>query len=125
MANFCSCHWHNCEHEEIETAIKTPEDHAMSGTERRRPQDCTHENFTAKIAVGRILDVGKFVADITVNCVECGEPFRFVGVPAGLSYEHPAVSIDGLELHAPIEPEIEKRLHDRATFQVTPVPTRQ
>lgn len=90
-----------------------------------KPEECTHEDFQANVAVGRILDVGKFVADITVKCAECGEPFRFVGVPAGLSYEQPMVSIDGLELHAPIEPEIEKRLMDRATFHVGTAPVRQ
>lgn len=81
------------------------------------PKDCIHEDFLATVNVGRILDVGKFVADIAISCKVCGEPFRFVGVAAGLSYDRPLVSIDGLELHAPIEPEIEKRLHDRATYQ--------
>lgn len=91
----------------------------------KEPKDCRHEEFYTAVKVARILDVGKFVAEISIKCVECGEPFRFVGVPAGLAYDRPHCSIDGLELHAPIEPEIEKRLHDRATFQFTAPPTRQ
>jgi hypothetical protein len=88
------------------------------------PKDCVHDNFHADVRVARIEDVGKFVAEIRVTCVTCGEPFRFVGVPAGLSYAQPMVSIDGLELNAPIEPEIETRLHERATFHVMQPPPR-
>lgn len=93
--------------------------------DRPLARDCAHEEFAATVAVGRILDVGKFVADIRISCAHCGEPFRFVGVPAGLRFDGPAVSIDGLELHAPIEPELERRLMDRASFQVPTIPTRQ
>lgn len=91
---------------------------------RKAPKDCTHDDFVAVVKVARILDVAKFVAEITVNCAHCGEPFRFVGVPAGLNYARPMCSIDGLELYAPIEPEIEKRLHDGATFTVSKPPER-
>jgi len=90
----------------------------------KKPSDCAHENFAAVVAVARIEDVGKFVAEITVNCTECGEPFRFVGVEAGMTYAAPRCSIDGLRLFAPIEPEIEKHLHERATFEVMKAPTR-
>ena len=83
------------------------------------PANCTHEEFDATVAVGRILDVGKFVADVRINCRVCGLPFRFVGVPAGLSYDRPMCSIDSTELHAPIEPELEAQLQARATFHVT------
>jgi len=88
------------------------------------PKDCTHEDFVARVAVTRILDVGKFVAEITVECTVCGEPFRFVGAPAGFDCGRPTCSIDGLKLHAPIEPELEKRLQHRASFVVTPVPVK-
>jgi hypothetical protein len=88
------------------------------------PKDCPHENFDATVAVGRFLDTGRFMADISVHCTDCGEPFRFMGVPAGLDWERPMVSIDGLELHAPIEPEIATRLAERATFQMPLIPTK-
>lgn len=89
-----------------------------------RPEDCPHERFAATVAVGRILDVGKFVADVKVNCLDCGVAMRFKGVPAGLSYEQPMCSIDSEELHAPIEPAIEAELQTRATYHVTKAPTR-
>lgn len=88
------------------------------------PKDCRHGNFAAAVDVYRFEDTGKFMADIRVTCVECGEPFRFLGVPAGVSWSHPACSIDGLELHAPIEPELETQLHARASFEVPDVPKR-
>jgi hypothetical protein len=82
--------------------------------------DCAHEQFQANVKVARLEDTGKFMAEITVRCTQCDEPFRFLGVPAGLSFDRPTASIDDLELHAPIEPEGEKRLHTRAIYQALP-----
>lgn len=89
------------------------------------PKDCPHEDFRADVKVGRMLDSGKFIAEVTIHCTVCDEPFRFVGVPAGLNFDRPMVSIDGLELRAPIEPEIEHRLHASASFTMPPIPVRQ
>lgn len=71
---------------------------------------CPHLNFAAAVNVGRITrsdddpTIVGYTADITVQCVDCGEPFRWVGVPAGLSPRRPMVSVDETELHAPIRP---------------------
>lgn len=91
----------------------------------RAPKDCPHEEFAVSAAVGRILDAAAFIAEIRIICVHCREPFRFKGLSAGINFEHPTVSIDGLELHAPIEPEIETRLMASATYTVPKIPTRQ
>lgn len=99
----------------------------LLGLERAEPvapADCQHEEFGALVSVGRMLDTGKFIAEITIRCVVCGEPFRFLGVPAGLGWTHPRISIDGLELRAPIEPEGEKQLYGSALFEMPPIPTR-
>ena len=88
------------------------------------PKDCAHENFKADVKVARLLDSGKFMAEIRVVCLDCDEPFRFVGVQAGLRFDGPAVSIDGLELRAPIEPELEKRLHTNGSYQMPQIPVR-
>ena len=68
--------------------------------------DCQHLNFYANVNVARIEDVSpmQFYADITVVCTDCKEPFRFIGVPAGLNPSQPMMSPDGRELRAPIEP---------------------
>lgn len=68
---------------------------------------CPHPDFTASVAVNRLTDDGQvtaYIADITVNCVVCYEPFRWIGVPAGLSGRHPTVSVTETELRAPLRP---------------------
>jgi hypothetical protein len=84
---------------------------------------CQHKNFIAEVAVNRFQDTGRFAADVRVRCKDCGEPFRFLGVEPGISHRKPGVSIDGLELRAPIEPEGTKRLYTRSTFEVPPKET--
>jgi hypothetical protein len=72
---------------------------------------CPHLNFEANVAVNRI-GTGEtpdgmpraYMADITVACADCGEPFRWSGVRAGLSFGHPMCSVDERELHAPLRP---------------------
>ena len=67
-------------------------------------EDCTHASFAANVVVTRIADAGKFVADVTVSCAECGVKMRFVGLPAGSDFDRPTVNVTGEELRAPIEP---------------------
>jgi len=88
------------------------------------PKDCPHPNFFASVNIARLEDSGKFVADIRIKCTACEEPFRFVGVAAGLRFDGPTCSIDGTELHAPIEPELEKMLHAQASYQMPEIPKR-
>ncbi len=63
---------------------------------------CKHEQFECHCAVARLEDSGRFQADIKIHCVQCGEPFRFLGFPAGLDMNGAAVSADGTELRAAI-----------------------
>jgi hypothetical protein len=70
---------------------------------------CEHEEFAVFASVGRITDgdggpVAGFTAEVRVSCDRCREPFRWVGAPAGLSPRQPMVSVDELELRAPIRP---------------------
>ena len=41
---------------------------------------CDHPEFHADVAVGRIEDLGRFLAEVKVHCTKCGEPFRFLGL---------------------------------------------
>lgn len=45
-----------------------------------------------------------YSADIRVRCAQCDLPFRWMGLPGGLSRDQPATSLAGDELRAPIEP---------------------
>ncbi|MDQ0376602.1 hypothetical protein [Amycolatopsis thermophila] len=70
---------------------------------------CEHEVFQAEVAVNRLTKheggpVVGFRADVRVRCAQCGERFRWSGVPAGLLPDRPAVSVDGTELRAPLRP---------------------
>ena len=58
---------------------------------------CPHKKFHANVRVNRLEDSGRFSADITIKCEECGEPFRFLGLPAGVDLDGAAVSVDGTE----------------------------
>jgi hypothetical protein len=64
--------------------------------------DCEHLNFKAKVIVNRLKDSKRFIADITINCDDCGEPFRFLGLPCGLDLDGCTVSVDGTELRTAI-----------------------
>jgi hypothetical protein len=70
---------------------------------------CEHNVFAVNANIGRLSQteggpITHYVAEITVKCDECGMPFEFVGLPLGVSAYRPTVSIDGLELRAPITP---------------------
>lgn len=58
---------------------------------------CKHEDFLAHVRVNRLEDSGRFSADVTIKCVQCGTPFRFLGLPAGLDLNGATVSADGTE----------------------------
>jgi hypothetical protein len=70
---------------------------------------CPHENFAATVNVHRLTEVDNgpvtgYTADIRVHCIDCEEPFRWIGAPAGASPRQPMVSIDETELRAPLRP---------------------
>jgi hypothetical protein len=74
-----------------------------------RDEPCPHPDFAAVVAVNRLTateggPVEAYSADITVSCADCGEPFRWIGAPAGLLPTQPCVSVDETELHAPLRP---------------------
>jgi hypothetical protein len=76
-------------------------------SEPKKP--CEHLNFRANVEVNRLEKgeggpVYRYQADIRITCDECGLPFRFIGLPAGMDLNGAAVSIDGLEGRFAIAP---------------------
>lgn len=70
---------------------------------------CEHPDFAAHVEVNRLTSteggpVTGYTADIKVNCIECGEPFRWTGLQAGASPRRPMCSVDETELRAPLRP---------------------
>lgn len=65
---------------------------------------CKHHEFSASVKVARLEDTGRFMAEVTVRCSECGEPFQFLGLEPGVHLDGARVSIDGLEANLAICP---------------------
>lgn len=80
----------------------------MADADQDKP--CPHENFDVLALVNRRTasdndpTVVGYSADIKINCRDCGEPFRWTGLRAGLSPAQPMCSLDETELRAPIRP---------------------
>ena len=69
---------------------------------------CDHTEFLAEVSVNRITNddgqVEHYNADVKVTCSQCGVPFRFIGLPAGLNLNGAATSADALEARLAIAP---------------------
>ncbi len=65
---------------------------------------CKHMNFRAQVKVARLEDVGQFMAEITIHCEECKQPFQFLGLEPGIDLQGARVSLDGLEANIAICP---------------------
>lgn len=69
---------------------------------------CAHENFAAKVDVGRLTDaagnVTSYMADVRIECAECHRQFQFLGLPAGIDTHGSMLSIDGTEARLAICP---------------------
>jgi hypothetical protein len=66
--------------------------------------DCKHESFDCACTVNRLEDIKRFQLDVKVVCLDCGTPFRFIGLPSGLDLNGAAVSVDGTEGRFAIAP---------------------
>lgn len=71
---------------------------------------CPHEDFEAQVDVVRRTasdedpTVVGYTTSIRVECSQCHEPFRWIGVQAGDVPDRPMCSVDEKELRAPIRP---------------------
>lgn len=74
---------------------------------------CAHEDFEAIVYVDRLTasdddpTVVGFSADIRIRCLHCGDTMVFfgAGLPVGMVWDRPAISVDGTELRCPIRPQ--------------------
>jgi hypothetical protein len=89
---------------------------------RRAARRCKHTAFGVHTDVTFLADVGRFTADIRIECAQCKEPFRFLGLDAGWSPYVPSVSATGLELRVPIEPQGTPQIASGAQFVMPPLP---
>ena len=71
--------------------------------------DCKHLNFLSKADCERMVEEHELVAlpdkvkpqtvqvSLTIECLDCGAPLRFLGLRPGLNFQGAACSLDGLE----------------------------
>lgn len=88
---------------------------------RARTKPCEHDRFQVGAAIAKLTheDGGPVIgysADIRIVCAECGLPFRFVGMAAGSHHSEPRVSVDGLQMRAPLEPATHERFVAAASY---------
>lgn len=88
------------------------------------PRECPHTNFAANVAVNRLEDTGRFHADVTITCTQCGVAFRGLGLQPGIAWDRPTCNITGETLQFPIEPAYERQLFDGARFEMPPLKER-
>lgn len=67
---------------------------------------CNHSNFMTEVEINRLGDHSpvRFCADIRIRCEDCGLPFRFIGLPAGVDLNGAATSVDATEGRFAIAP---------------------
>ena len=87
--------------------------------------NCEHKEFRANCDIGRLSEgeggpITGYTISVNVKCVECGLPFRFIGLNAGSSPIEPRVSVDGTELRAPLEPATHQVFAPRASYTMPP-----
>lgn len=73
------------------------------------PTKCVHENFMADVQVARMPSreggpIERYMADVRVKCDDCGLPFRFIGLPAGVDLNGASVNNDATEARLAIAP---------------------
>tara|TARA_R110002074_G_scaffold280676_1_gene452046 strand:- start:689 stop:967 length:279 start_codon:yes stop_codon:yes gene_type:complete len=86
---------------------------------------CPHLNFICHADILRLSHdeggpITGYKANIQIKCHDCGLPFRFIGLAAGAHFAEPRVSIDGLELHAPLEPATHAKFLPSASYTMPP-----
>lgn len=87
-------------------SVNPPEKPAVPEAEASSAK-CEHTRFFVQANVARCLDdetqqLSHLVAEITIICEDCQEPMSFPGFPAGSSFDHATVSVDGTELRVPM-----------------------
>lgn len=73
---------------------------------------CPHLNFTAQVGVHRLTAEGEepervtgYMAEVKIQCADCGRNMQFLGLEAGIDTGGAAVSVDGLEARLGLVPQ--------------------
>jgi hypothetical protein len=85
---------------------------------------CLHTNFETYAKITRLTDqddttiVTGYRGDFTVVCLDCGQPFEFIGVPGGYNPCYPTANVGNTELRCPLRPSTIEPPDDRITKSI-------
>jgi hypothetical protein len=70
---------------------------------------CEHKHFKSMTMVHRTTKGGEvehYMAEIRINCADCGAPFEFKGPQTALNFNMPGVATGGMMVRCPIKPNL-------------------
>jgi len=74
-------------------------------TDVRTKEQCLHnKNTSANVRIDYLEDTGRYMCEVSLKCEDCGQPFRFLGLPLGLNMNGAAMNVDGLAARLAIMP---------------------
>lgn len=88
-------------------------------------EGCAHAATVASVTVSRQEGKGGsafYVADISIDCCDCGAAFGFMGIPWGCSTTRPVVNIDATVLTLPLEPLTREQRSQRVLARCSELP---
>jgi hypothetical protein len=66
---------------------------------------CKHTKaHKAIVRIDYLEDSGRFMADVKIECADCGRPFQFLGLPLGLDLNGAAMDVEGQTARLAIAP---------------------
>lgn len=66
---------------------------------------CRHNKaHRANVRIDYLEDAGRFMADVKIECADCGRPFQFLGLPLGLNLAGAAMDVEGQTARLAIAP---------------------
>lgn len=78
---------------------------------RTQGERCIHNvSHSVEAAMNYMEDTGQFMIDVKVTCAQCGQPFRFLGLPLGLNMSGATMDVDGLQARLALAP-ADRTLH--------------
>ena len=66
--------------------------------------NCKHEGFACNVEINRLEDTGRFMADLKIECDQCGVEMVFLGLPRGIDMNGAATNTFGTEARLAIHP---------------------
>lgn len=81
---------------------------SMESNEMTPKANCQHDRIKTESKLTRLTDENgnttEYRLDLSVTCLDCHQPFQFIGLNAGYSPDEPTVDFQGITLSCPVKP---------------------